>query len=105
MTVSTIFRGCGFEDTAIPLTETAIIYMIPVISIEENDELSVNGEVKVYDGDPIAIFHGETQIGTISNSGSFSRPFTAADNGNEVTVRPTGDSHHEIGFLEIEKTD
>jgi hypothetical protein len=99
--MTTIWRGAGLEDCGIGMSETSVISMVPVIPITENDDLTVSGEVKTYSGDPIALYHGETEIGTISNGGSFSRPFTAGDSVNEVTMRPTGESLHQIGYLEI----
>lgn len=100
---TTIFRGPGFEDCFIALPSSGIIYMIPVISIEENDDLTIGVEVKEYDGDPIAVYHGETQVGTISNYGPATIPFTAGDNTNECSLRSTGDASHQIGSLDIVK--
>lgn len=101
--MQTIFRGPGFDDCYIALVSTGAIYLAPLIPIAENDDLTVGGEVKVYDGDPIEIYHGETLVGTVSNSGPFTRQFTAADDGNEVTIRPTGTSEHQLGYLQIVK--
>lgn len=96
-----LFRGPGFEDCFIKLVEGGSVVMLAAIS--DNDEITATVEVKDYDGDPIAVLHGETQVGTISNSGVATRSFTAADNNNEVYIRPTGESQHHLGYLEVAK--
>lgn len=98
---NTIFRGCEFEDCFISLEPTGYISMTPLDGIASGDSLSVNGEVKLYDGDPIEVCHGDTVIGTVNNSGGFTRAFVAGDDASTCYLRPTGASGHHIGYLEI----
>lgn len=98
MTEQTLFNGPGFDDAYISAEGT--IYLIPVIPVEDDDDGSVRGEIREYvSGHPISIYYGETSLGTVTNSGQFSKPFTGDAGVQEFTI--VSDAAHHIGFLQI----